>query len=257
MAKWTTAVAEAVSWRGLLASTVGWCTTSVVGRVGGEHVSQFATRRWSESVVRQLGIELVADGMEHVGQAVPAVIVANHCSQLDIPVLGAVLADAEYRWVFKRELLRVPFVGWHLWAAGHIAVDRQRGGNFARMNAKIDDALARGLSVLFFPEGTRSKDGALRAFRGGAFKTAVRTGLPVLPVVLDGTEHLLQKGSIAFPAGRKMVRVRVLPPVTRRAEGDDKARTKALQADVRAAMVAALDALRGAAGAAERPTLAD
>ncbi|MEM6997151.1 MAG: lysophospholipid acyltransferase family protein [Myxococcota bacterium] len=255
LARVTTKVREAAQWRGLITSAAAWCTASVIGRVGGEHISQVATRRFSESAMRRLGIDLVAEGVHKVAPAAPCVIVANHLSQLDIPVLGALLSDVEYRWVFKRELFRVPFVGWHLWAAGHIAVDRARGGNLTRMNAQIDEVFARGMSVMFFPEGTRSADGALARFRAGAFIAAVRAGVPVLPIVMDGTERLLKKGSMALPSGRNTVRVAVLDPVAPPPGNEPEARVAALSADVRQRMCAALDALRGSPGAAERPTI--
>ena len=254
--KLSTVLVEAVSWRGFLAATVTYCTSSVIGRIAGERIPHWATRRWSDSVVRRTGIELLAEGVDKITPAAPCVIAVNHCSQLDIPVLGAVLSEIDYRWVFKRELFRVPFIGWHLWAAGHIAVDRKRGGNFEKMNAKVDAVFARKQSVLFFPEGTRSRDGALQKFHSGAFNTAVRTGNPVLPIVLEGTEHLLTKGSIAFPRGRKTVRVRVLDPVPAPEPGEDFAgAVQELMAQVRGRMVETLDELRGAPGAAERPTI--
>lgn len=254
--KLSTVLVEAVSWRGFLGATVFYCSSSVIGRIAGHRIPLWATRHWSDSVVRRTGIELVADGVDKVAPSAPCIIVVNHCSQLDIPVVGSVLSAIDYRWVFKRELFRVPFIGWHLWAAGHIAVDRAKGGNFDQLNAKIDAVFEGGHSVVFFPEGTRSRDGALQPFKTGAFIAAVRTGRPVLPVVLEGTEFLLTKGSIAFPRGRKTVRARVLDPVPAPDPGDDfDGAVQALMASVRGRMVAELDTLRGAPGAAERPTL--
>ena len=253
-AEWAAAV---VSWRRLLGLTMGASTVSVLGRIGGERVPQGVTRWWSDQVVRGLGIELVADGLDRAAAAAPCIIVANHCSQLDIPVVGAVL-EIDYRWVAKKELFRLPFVGWHLTACGHIPVNRQKGGNFDRMIAQIDAVLERGLSVLFFPEGTRSQDGAMKSFRSGAFNVAVRTGVPVLPVVIDGTERLLEKGSIRYPGrGAKRVQVRVLeaiaPPEPAAGQRFED-RVAALKKQTRDAMIATLDELRGAEGAALRPT---
>jgi len=247
---------EAVSWRGFLGATVLYCSSSVIGRIAGHRIPLWATRRWSDSVVRRTGIVMEAEGLDKVAPAAPCIIAVNHCSQLDIPVVGSVLSVIDYRWVFKRELFRVPFIGWHLWAAGHVAVDRKKGGNFDRLNAQIDEVFAGGHSVVFFPEGTRSRDGAMRPFKSGAFIAAVRTGKPVLPVVLEGTEFLLEKGSIAFPRGRKTVRVRVLDPVPAPDPGEDfDGAVQDLTAQVRGRMATVLSELRGAPGAAERPTL--
>ncbi|MCA9653007.1 MAG: 1-acyl-sn-glycerol-3-phosphate acyltransferase, partial [Myxococcales bacterium] len=188
-----------------------WCSSSVVARaLTGPKLSQTIMRKWCEGIVRDVGIEVVAEGLEKIAGS-PSIIVANHASLLDIPVAGSLLGDIDYRWVAKKQLFRLPLVGWHLWACGHIAVDRKSGGNLERMQQQVEQVLAQGASVLFFPEGTRSPDGALEQFRAGAFACAVRAGVPVLPIVLDGTEKLLTKGSLQFPRGsNKRVRVRVL-----------------------------------------------
>lgn len=251
-------LSAAVSWRRIVGLIMGATTVSTVGGLGGERVPQAVTRWWSDQVMRELGVELVAEGLDKAAAASPCIIVVNHCSQLDIPVVGAVL-EVDYRWVAKKELFHIAFIGWHLSACGHIPVDRQKGGNFDRMNAKIDSVLGRGLSVLFFPEGTRSRSGAMKPFHSGAFNVAVRTGVPILPVVVDGTERLLEKGSIRYPGrGAKRVQVRVLDPIEAAPPQPGQSftdRVARLKERTRNSMVTALDELRGTPGAALRPTV--
>lgn len=255
LAKVTDGTRTVLSWRRFIGLCLLYCPSSVVARaLTGPQLPQTIMRKWCEGIVRDVGIEIVAEGVEKVaGQ--PSVIVVNHASLLDIPVVGSLL-DIDYRWVAKKQLFRVPLVGWHLWACGHIPVDRGKGGNLDRMQQQVERVLEQGASVLFFPEGTRSPDGALKRFRAGAFACAVRAGVPVLPIVLDGTEKLMTKGSLEFPRGsHKPVHVRVLDRVAAVEQGDPKARADALREATRRRMVEALDGLRGGAGLAERPTI--
>lgn len=251
---------DILSWRRFLAHTVVYCSTSVAARFTvGQTTSQKLMKGWCTGVVRQVGIDILAEGLERLVPGQPSVIVANHLSALDIPVIGAVM-DIDYRWVAKRSLFFMPFIGWHLWASGHLSIDRKRAGNLERMQARVREVLDSGGSVVFFAEGTRSRDGALQKFKNGAFATAVNEGVPVVPLVVDGTERLLVKGSIAFPkAGEKKVRIRVLDALEPAGEGAGEfaARVVDLRRRTRQAMVAALDELRGGPGMAERATVAE
>ncbi|MEM9454669.1 MAG: lysophospholipid acyltransferase family protein [Myxococcota bacterium] len=248
-----------LSWRRFIAMCLVYCPTSLAARaLIGPALPQAIMRKWCEAIVRDVGIDITAEGLHKIAGR-PSVIVANHSSLLDIPVLGSQL-EIDYRWVAKKQLFDVPLVGWHLRACGHIAVDRGKGGNLGRMQQQIEQVLGDGGSVVFFPEGTRSSDGALQRFRAGAFITAVKAGAPVLPVVLDGVEQLLVKGSLKFPRGsNKRVRLRVLDrievPEGGAGEADVRARAERLRDMTRARMVEGLDALRGGAGRAEQPTL--
>ncbi|MCX4242815.1 lysophospholipid acyltransferase family protein [Paraliomyxa miuraensis] len=247
------------SWRRFIGLCLWYCPSSVVARaLTGPKLPQIIMRRWCEGIVRDVGMRIAAEGVEKVAGK-PSIIVANHASLLDIPALGSML-DIDYRWVAKKQLFRVPLVGWHLWACGHIPVDRRRAGNLERMQEMVEAVLAAGGSVVFFPEGTRSPDGALKAFRSGAFACAVEAGAPVLPIVLDGTYELLVKGSLNFPRGaNRRVRVRVLDrvevprPSAPKGSDEHTAAIESLRDDVRRRMVDALDELRGGPGRAEQP----
>jgi len=137
------------------------------------------------------------------------VVVANHQSSADPFLLSFVPWDM--RWVAKEELFRVPLTGWLLWLAGEIPVRRGDRESVAAMMAECRRTLDAGLSVMLFPEGTRSRDGALQPFKDGAFQLAIEAGVPVLPIVVDGTHACRPKGSLWF--GRARARARVLAPV--------------------------------------------
>ncbi len=139
----------------------------------------------------------------------PYVVVSNHQSLADIPVVSRL--PWEMKWVGKKELFDLPAMGWLMKLAGDIPVDRKdptsRGSVLLRAQRKLE----HGTSVMFFAEGTRSRDGRVKAFHDGAFRLAIQAGVPVLPLALDGTMDALPKHGWQF--SRADVRLDVLPPV--------------------------------------------
>lgn len=244
------------SWRWVFLSTAKYGTASVAARpLTGEGFPQQLMRVYFGEVVRLLGLDIVAFGADKLRENRPAILAVNHNSMLDVPCVG-VLFDFDCKWVAKKELFSVPFVGWHLRACGHIPVDRERAGNSERVIRDVAKQLRRGASVLMFPEGTRSRDGALQPFRKGAFVMAVREGVPVIPIAMNGTEKLLDRDSIAFPQGtERVVGICVCDPIRPPSEGGFEERVRALSDATHAAMAQALDELRGAPGASMRPTI--
>ena len=116
--------------------------------------------------------------------------------------------------VAKSSVFWVPFLGWMMWMADYVGIRRGDAASRARMFETCMAHLRRGSSILMFPEGTRSRDGELREFRRGAFSMAIAAGVPVLPIVIEGTLHALPQGTWVFQQdGRLDIRVRVLEPV--------------------------------------------
>ncbi len=150
----------------------------------------------------------------------PYVVVSNHQSMADIPVLSHV--PWEMKWVAKEELFRIPVVGWMLRLAGDIRLNRTDRRSGARTLVAAEKYLAGKCSVILFPEGTRSMDGRVRQFSEGAFYLAIKAGVPVLPIAVDGSHACLPKHSFIFgdPA---TVRVAVLPPVETSGWGAERA----------------------------------
>ncbi len=141
----------------------------------------------------------------------PYVVVSNHQSFADIPILSNL--PWEMKWVAKAGLFRVPVVGWMMAMAKDIRVDRSsaRSGALAMLQARR--TLEQKCSVIFFPEGTRSEDGRVRGFSDGPFHLAVRMGIPVLPIAVEGSYRCLPKKSWRFGKPEDIM-VAVLAPVS-------------------------------------------
>ena len=190
--------------------------------------------RWLCAVA---GIRLVVEGREHLAQ--PAVIVANHRSAMEAIIIPAVLPP-KVRYVGKKEVGRVPFFGWVLRATGQILIDRS---NPEAAIASIEASLAsmpKGLSVFIFPEGTRSVDGTLGPFKKGAFHIAMRLGIPMVTMAIEGAQHLLPKAALWPRPGT--VTVRIAPPVD--TSGWSPATLDRHVAEIRGAMLHQLELMR-------------
>lgn len=126
----------------------------------------------------------------------PFVAVSNHQSMADIPVVS--LLPWEMKWVGKKELFDIPVMGWLMKLAGDIPVDRKDQGSRSSVLTRAQQRLDQGVSVMFFAEGTRSRDGRLKKFYDGAFALAIEAGVPVLPLAIDGTMDALPKHGWQF-----------------------------------------------------------
>lgn len=151
------------------------------------------------------------EGKTDINDRNPYVIVSNHMSNADIPVISNL--PWEMKWVAKKELFDVPVVGWMMRLAGDIPVARGSVRETVNVFQKSKSYLDNQTSVIFFPEGTRSGSGNLTRFASGAFDLAIREKKPILPLVLDGTQGCLPKKSWVFEKD-VFVKLRVLEPVS-------------------------------------------
>jgi 1-acyl-sn-glycerol-3-phosphate acyltransferase len=149
-------------------------------------------------------------GLDRIEPAQTYVIVSNHQSLGDIPVICHLRLDT--KWLAKAELFRMPVLGWMLRMAGDVPVDRTDRRSAARALLQCARYLRQGCSVVFFPEGTRSPDGKLLPFNEGPFQLAIREGVPILPVAVSGSGNALPRNSWMFGPPQR-VRLRVLAPV--------------------------------------------
>jgi len=149
-------------------------------------------------------------GREKLPWRGPAVLVSNHESLVDIPVLYGLFRP--YKWVSKESVFRYPFVGWNMYLNGYVGLKRGNAASVARMLATCERWLDRGVPVLIFPEGTRSPDGEVKAFKDGAFVLAARKDAPIYPIVLTGTARTLPKNGLIFQEVANC-ELRVLDPV--------------------------------------------
>jgi 1-acyl-sn-glycerol-3-phosphate acyltransferase len=102
----------------------------------------------------------------------------------------------------KKMLFYVPFMGWHLWSSGNFPIDRSNGRRTASSLRRVVEGVRHGKSLAIFPEGTRTPDGRLQALKPGAFKIALRAGVPIVPVTIRGTFKLLPKTTLVPRPGR-------------------------------------------------------
>ncbi|MCH7707732.1 MAG: 1-acyl-sn-glycerol-3-phosphate acyltransferase [Myxococcales bacterium] len=150
------------------------------------------------------------EGREHIRSDATYVMVANHQSLLDILVLFRLFRH--YKWVSKVENFRVPFIGWNMSLNGYIELKRGDRTSVVKMMSACRVTLAEGNSIMMFPEGTRSLDGRMRAFKTGAFELAKASGRPILPIVLNGTSNALPKRGFVLQ-GRHPIHISILEEI--------------------------------------------
>ena len=187
--------------------------------------------------------KVIAEGREKIDQDQAYVIVPNHQSLLDIVFFN--MLRHRLRWVSKKEIFRVPLVGWEMRMVKYIELVRGNKSSVIKMMEECVKSLKEGISIVIFPEGTRSLNGAIGKFKTGAFQIAIKTDKPLLPVLIDGTGEIMpKKGGVIF-RNRRVVRIRVLDPIFPGQFGTGN--PEELAARVQALMVTAMDELRSEA----------
>ncbi len=166
-------------------------------------------RMWSHLILRTTGVRVAAAGLEVLTPGKTYIFVSNHQSIYDIPIVFDTL-PYQVRIIAKKSLGAFPFIGWHLQRTGHLLVDRRnpdRNAIFSQWKALV----TKGLSLIVFPEGTRSLDGRVARFKGGSFLLAIQAGLPIVPVAICGSRDVMLKGRLMVQPGKVSVVVR--PPI--------------------------------------------
>ncbi len=157
-------------------------------------------RFWSWLMLKTYGVRSEAIFRQEFSASQPSVYVANHQSQFDIPAL-VVAMPTDFRMVAKRELVYIPIFGWALWLAGFIFIDRADRERAIRRLDRTLRTIRSGISIVVFAEGTRSPDGRLLPFKKGGFVLALKAGVPIVPVSIQGGRDVLPKGSLRVKPG--------------------------------------------------------
>lgn len=157
-------------------------------------------RIWARGILFASRIKVTVNGLTHIDPTQSYVYMCNHQSNFDIPVLLACL-PVQFRWLAKAELFKIPIFGRAMRGAGYVKIDR-----FNQKSAfeSINEAAAKiknGVSVMIFPEGTRSRDGKIKTFKKGGFVMALDAGVPIVPIILKGTRTIMEKGSLKINTG--------------------------------------------------------
>ena len=168
-------------------------------------------RAWARTLLRVSGVRVHVEGLEHVDPGGSYVFIANHLSYMDTPVVLAHI-PAQFRFLAKRGLFQIPFLGQHLSRAGHIPGPREDPrASVKTMQRAAETIQSKKNSLLIFPEGGRSHDGVMRPFKEGGAYIAIRAGVPVVPVAIIGTRAVLPYGAGVVKPG--FVTLRILEPI--------------------------------------------
>jgi len=158
------------------------------------------------------------EGTEKALKGSTYVVISNHQSIIDILFINTL--GYRVKWISKIENNKIPILGWYLRMADYISVDRGNEESKVAMMENSLSCLKNGTSIMIFPEGTRSKDGEVGFFKRGAFQLAIQAGVPILPIVIDGTGGILPKHGLVFGTGHD-IKMKVLDPVHPESFGTD------------------------------------
>ncbi len=193
-------------------------------------------RAWSWLILATTGVSVEVRGLERLERGRTFIFVSNHQSTYDIPVIFSAL-PFQLRIIAKESLGRFPFLGWHLRRTGHLLVDRRnpdRAGILRQWKALV----GQGLSLIVFPEGTRSADGRVGVFKAGSVLLAIEARLPIVPVSIDGTRHVMRKGQLTTRPGHAVVVVHEAIETAGMASADARALAEQLRAIIAGAVAA-------------------
>ena len=167
-------------------------------------------RLWAWLILKTSRIRVRVEGLENIDPNETVIFCVNHPSAMDIPILFVHL-PLQFRFLAKRSLFRLPFLGWHLRRSGHIPVDRGRPREALKGFDQAARRVKEGRSVVMFPEGRRSRTPEMLPFKDGSFYLAILSGVPVVPITLNGSRDVLKPDSYHIHAG--LVEMIVHPPI--------------------------------------------
>ncbi len=182
--------------------------SSLIDRSG--HFAHRCARAWSWLILKTTRVSVEVRGLERLTPGKTYIFVSNHQSIYDIPIVFASL-PWQLRIIAKASLGKFPFLGWHLSRTGHLLVDRRHPDPVGILR-RWKGLVSQGLSLIVFPEGTRSADGQVGRFKGGSFLLAIQAGLPIVPISIAGSRHVMLKGRLMTCPGH--VRLTIHEPVT-------------------------------------------
>lgn len=164
------------------------------------------SRFWSKHLILPFVAKIKIKGMENIPKRTPVIFISNHQSYLDIPVILSCLPGS-FRFIVKREYFRTPILGAYTKWSGHLSINREVGSVAHKTLAKAIELIRSGKSIIIFPEGTRSADGALGKFKRGGFALAFETGVPIVPLAISGSYKILKRNSLLIFPGRIMLNI--------------------------------------------------
>lgn len=174
-------------------------------------VGFYFAKFWSKALIKIAGVKIISENIENIPGNEPVIFIANHQSYFDIPVLYATI-PSEFRILAKKSLFFIPIFGWHLYLSKNISIERNNPLKASKAIRKAQEALKNNVSILLFPEGTRSINGKLQPFKKGAFFLSKKVNKKIVPIVIKGTSEVLKKGSIKVK--KALVFINFLSPIS-------------------------------------------
>lgn len=214
----------------LVCSTIVLSTVAIVvslfdkGGAGAHYIGRF----WASLHLKVSGVKVVIKGLEHLANP-PYVFMCNHQSALDIYTLLACL-PLSFKWIAKRQLFKIPFIGWAMTRTGYISIDREKPREALKAMEEAARKIRAGMNIIIFPEGTRSFDGNLLPFKKGGFTLALRAMVPIVPIGVYGTSQLQPKGNF-IPKKKGVIYINIGEPII--LEGLDRSAKTKVMDDVR------------------------
>lgn len=163
-------------------------------------------RIWAKCILVASGIKVTVKGRSNIDSAGYYIYMSNHLSNFDIPVLLAYL-PVQFRWLAKAELFKIPLFGYAMQRAGYISIDRSNFRSAVQSLKRAAKNIRDGVSVLIFPEGTRSQDFNIQPFKKGGFVLAVDSGVPIIPVIIHGTWPIMPKKRVLVKPGNVVLEI--------------------------------------------------
>ncbi|MBW2568858.1 MAG: 1-acyl-sn-glycerol-3-phosphate acyltransferase [Deltaproteobacteria bacterium] len=164
-------------------------------------------KAWARCVLFGSRIKVTVTGLSNIDPFLPYIYMSNHQSAFDIPVLQAHL-PVQFRWLAKAELFKIPVFGYAIGRAGHISIDRSNRKSAFKSLKNASKNIRNGVSVIIFPEGTRSLDGNIRQFKKGGFVLAVDAGVPIVPVIIHGIWPIMLRNKALVKPGNIIVEIK-------------------------------------------------
>ena len=180
---------------------------------------RFARKYWGPGMLRLAGADLRVQGSPDALAGGPAIYVMNHQSTLDIPAAFTVL-PVDLRFIAKHTLRKVPFLGWYMSWTGMVFVDRSNSTQAVGSLNAAAERVRGGISLLAYPEGTRSRDGRILPFKKGPFVLALQAGVPVVPIAIEGSMRCMPAHLRPFRPG--VVRMAIGAPIVTAGMGMDR-----------------------------------
>jgi 1-acyl-sn-glycerol-3-phosphate acyltransferase len=159
------------------------------------------SKLWAYTMLAASFVRTEIKNKDKIHKETSYIIISNHQSHYDIITLVTTLG-IQYRWIIKKEILKLPIFGYALYASRNIFIDRSNTTSAIESINRGFERLPKGVSVMVFAEGTRSPDGQIHEFKKGGFVTAVRLQIPILPVTINGSRRVMRKGSFTLKPGK-------------------------------------------------------